>query len=377
MIIKGNKIYVYGKGFEKTSIKIGNGKILEINEDLQDNEVINADEMYVLPGFIDIHTHGAVSVDTMDADYEGLLNIKKYMAENGVTAFMPTTMSMALDDIEKAIINVKECSKASDGAEIIGIHMEGPSFCEKYKGAQNSKYLRNPKLEEIEGLIKAGEGLVKIISIAPELEGSKEFIEEVTKKYRITISVAHTNADYETVMGSFKWGISHATHLFNAMSAFTHRTPGTVGAILDSGICSEIICDGVHLHPATARIAIKTLGTYNVVLISDSMRATGMPDGVYDLGGQNITVKDNSARTENGNLAGSTTNVLSCFKNVIKWGIKIEDAVKMASQNPARQVKAENKGKISKGADADFTILDKDFNLVYTIVGGEIKHSRG
>lgn len=367
MIIKSDKVF-YKNKFIKANIEIKDGKIITLSARGEADKDLSG--KYVLPGFIDIHTHGSVGFDTMDASVNGLVTMKKYMAENGVTSFLPTTMTMGYDHIKDAIISAKKASEINEGAQIAGVYLEGPYFCEKRKGGQNIKYLRNPDVSETEEWIKTGEGLVKVMSIAPELENSLEFISKMADK--ITLAMGHTDATYDEAKKAVEKGIAHATHLFNAMSAFTHREPGVVGAVLDLPVTSEIICDGIHIHPAAIRMAIKAKGAQNLAVISDSMRAAGMPDGEYDLGGQDITVLGGRALTKGGNLAGSTTNMLCEFKNLIEWGIPIEDVARMTSENPARIVKLHGKGKIQEGYDADFTVLDENFNLVHTIIGGKI-----
>lgn len=372
MIIYGDKIFLYEKGFNNARIKIKNGKIADIDHAGPGDDVFDATGLYVLPGFIDIHSHGAVGVDFMDADVDGLLKIKRFMAENGVTAFLGATMTMPGDRIRQAINAARRASEIeAPGAEIIGIYMEGPFFCETYKGGQNKDYLKNPDVDWVIETLKQSNGFVKVVCVAPELEGAAELISTVSKS-GVTVSAAHTNAGYDCFLSAFNNGLSNVTHLYNAMSPLAHRAPGVVGAAFDTDTTAEIICDGIHVHPAAVRTAVKAKGYDNMLLISDSMRAAGMSDGVYDLGGQRITVSAGEAYTASGNLAGSTSNVLDCFKNVLKWGMDLEGAVKMASENPAKVVCAENKGKIKVGADADFTVLDKDFNLVAAIIAGKI-----
>lgn len=367
MIIKGGRVYSESI-FSLQNIETENGKIKKGGG----GEVLNAEGLFVLPGLIDIHTHGCMGCDTMDATENSMLAMKKHMKDHGVTAFLPTTVTVPAQNIKESVRVAKKTAKGN-GAEIIGVHLEGPYFSEKYKGAQNPNYLKAPSISEFEDIDSAAPGFVKIVSFAPELEGAKEFAEYI-KGRGVTASVAHTNADYETVMSMP--GITHATHLYNAMTPLNHRAPGVVGAIFDSDLCAELICDGVHIHPAAARIAIKIKGARKICLISDSVSAAGMKDGEYELGGQKVVVQDGVARIGNGALAGGTSNVLECMKNVIKWGIPFVDAVKMASENPAAEAGAKTKGKIKEGFDADFTILDKDLNLIYTIVGGEVVYSR-
>lgn len=365
MIIKSDRVFKDGQ-FKSAIIEVNDGKITDIRE--QGRADLELTGMYVLPGFIDIHTHGCAGFDTMDADVNGMLMMKKHMASKGVTSFLPTTMTMDFDKIKNAILCAKKASEINEGAQIAGVYLEGPYFCHSKKGGQNADYLRNPDADETMEWIKAGDGLVKIISIAPELDGAKEFAEKMSPYIRV--SVGHTDATYEQVTES---GIKHATHLFNAMSPFTHRAPGAIGAVLENEECTaEIICDKIHVHPGALKLALKTKGSGNLAVISDSMRAAGMPDGEYDLGGQSICVKDGIARTKEGNLAGSTTNILDEFKNLAQMGVPLEDIAVMTSQTPAKIANLKNKGEIKVGNDGDFTVLDKDLNLVHTIVKGKL-----
>ena len=372
MLIYGDKVFLPEKGFISAYIITEGGKIVSISEKCDKTPDISAH--YVFPGFIDIHTHGAMGGDTIDCDYNALVEMKKYMANHGTTAFMPTALSATIDTIVSSIENAKKVKNTvSDGADIAGMYIEGPYFTEKFKGAHLAHFLKAPSNEELDRMIDAGEGLVRIICLAPEYENAKEFIEYATSK-GLVVSIAHTAAKFEEVMAAIDAGATNITHLYNAMSPFTHREPGTVGAAFASDTTAEIICDGFHVHPAAAKIAIKQKGYKNMALISDSLAPAGLPDGNYKLGDQDVIVKGGKATIPAGNLAGSTTNILQCFKNVIKWGIPIEEAAVMASEVPARAAGLKTKGKISESFDADFTILNDDLSLSKTIVSGEIKY---
>jgi len=374
MLIYGEKIFLSDKGFVSGYLECENGKIVSYSPDSENKADINAH--YVLPGFIDIHTHGAMGGDTIDCDYDALVTIKKYMAEHGTTAFLPTTVSDTAENITNAIENVKKVKKEIDeGADIAGMYIEGPYFTEKFKGAHLLEFLKAPSKEEFDNMLKAADGLLKVMCVAPEYENSEEFIKYAIEK-GVVVSIAHTAATYDTVMKAISDGATNITHLYNAMSPFTHREPGTVGAAFSSDTTCELICDGFHVHPASALIAIKQKGSRKIALISDSLAPAGLPDGNYKLGAQDVIVKGGKATIPAGNLAGSTTNILQCFKNIISWGVPIEDAVRMASETPANAAKLTAKGKIEKGFDADFTILDENLSLCKTIVGGKIKHEK-
>ncbi len=369
MLIYGEKVFLSDKGFKKGFVETKDGKIISFSEESTAAPDISAH--YVFPGFIDIHTHGAMGGDTIDGDFEALKNIKIYMAEHGTTAFLPTVLSATIDTIAKAIENVKNVKNTiSDGADIAGIYVEGPYFTEKYKGAHLAHFLKAPSKSELDKMIKASEGLLRVICIAPEYENANEFIEYAVSK-GLVVSIAHTAATYDTIMDAVAHGASNFTHLYNAMSPLTHREVGSVGAAFLSDTTAELICDGFHVSPPAIKIAIKQKGYKNIALISDSLAPAGLPDGNYKLGDQDVIVKGGKATIPAGNLAGSTTNVLQCFKNLVSWGIDIEHAVTMASEIPAKAASLKTKGKIEKGFDADFTILNEDLSLKHTIVNGK------
>lgn len=363
---------IRGRIFEcnENMLTVENGTITGFGGEIKD-DVLDFGDNLVLPGFIDVHTHGAMGKDTMDATDDAMLVMKKHMADHGVTSFLPTTVTMPTEALCSAIRAAKANEKG-EGAEILGVHLEGPYFSPKLAGAQNPAYLRSPDIEDLDTILDAVPGFVRIMSLAPELEGAPEAIAHL-KKRGVVAAMGHTAADYKTAMRAVSYGVTEATHLFNCMSALTHRAPGVVGAALEHpAVFAELICDGIHVSAAAAKIAIRAKGSDKVILISDSMRAAGMPDGDYDLGGQRVIVKDGTARIEDGNLAGSTSNVLDCFRNVVKWGISLPEAVHMASTNPAASVGAETKGKIRTGADADLIVLNPQLELVATIIGGNI-----
>lgn len=311
--------------------------------------------MRAYPGLIDIHTHGIGGMDTMDADFELMAELQ---AENGTTTFYPTTMTAAHD----SIIRVLSSPLPKKGARIDGFHLEGPYINDKYKGAQNSKFVRTPDINEF-----AGFDNVKLLTLAPEIQGAIDYI----KNSDTVICLGHTEADYDTAMTAAEAGAKCLTHTFNAMPPLHHRKPALIGAAFDSDMYVQVICDGKHIHPSVIRILYKLFGADRMVLISDSMRATGVPDGEYEFGGLTITVKDKTARTQDGALAGSTSTLFECVKCAIEFGIPEADAFKMASETPARLMGL-NRGVIKPGYDCDLIILNDKNELDTVIINGEI-----
>jgi len=357
-----------------------NNKIVEIieqseiekyNEQFGNMDLIDAKGNYVSPGFIDIHIHGAGGFDTMDGEAEYLTHISKTICKNGVTAFLPTTMTMEKTYIFKALDSIREArDKEKFGAKILGVHLEGPFINEKHKGAQKEENIIVPSYN----LIKEYTDVIKIITLAPEKDFEHKFIKQVKENTDIVLSIGHSNAAYDEAIEAIHNGVEHATHTFNAMTALNHREPGIVGAVLNSDVSCEIIADNIHIHPAVYNIVSKVKNKEKIVLITDSMRAGGMEEGVYDLGGQDVIVKNNSARLANGTLAGSILTLNEAVKNMFEnTGLKMYEAVAMASLNPAKVLRIDNiKGSLSKGKDADVTIFDDNFNIYTTIVEGKI-----
>ncbi len=338
-----------------TDIEILDGKISKIGK--TDLDGIDISGKHVYPGLFDIHCHGANGFDTMDGDK--LPEISEYLLRHGITAWLPTTMTMSMEDIKRATT----MPVRSNGASILGFHMEGPYIAEKFKGAQNAKYIKAPNLDEFSKLEN-----IKMVTLAPELAGSAEFI----KKCGAVVSLGHTDCTYEQAISAIESGAKCLTHTFNAMPPLHHRNPGPIGAAADKNIYVQVICDGIHIHPAVIRILYKLFGKERMVLISDAMRATGLDDGVYSFGGQKIIVSQGIARTEQGALAGSTSTLMDCVKKAIDFGVPQEDAFFMATATPASLMHV-NKGYIAEGYDADLIILDEKLNLCSVVANGEIR----
>ena len=340
MIYKNAKI-----NGEIKDIRIENGKFAEIGKINEDG--IDLQGQTVIPGLIDIHTHGAVGVDTMDG--KDIEKISEYLLENGITSWLPTTMTVSMEDIKRVTDTIPE----TKGAKILGYHLEGPYISKNRKGAQNEKYIKNPDIKEFESLKN-----IKMVTLAPELSGSMEFIQNC----KAVVSIGHTDSDYKTAINAIKNGAKCLTHTFNAMPPLNHRTPGPIGAAIDENIYAQVICDGLHIHKSVIKMLYKTFGADRMILISDSMRATGLSDGEYEFGGQMIDVVGGIARTKDGALAGSTSNLMDCVKKAISFGIPKADVIKMASETPAKLLGIK-KGKIEVGYDADFVVVDDEMNV--------------
>ncbi|MDR1564880.1 MAG: N-acetylglucosamine-6-phosphate deacetylase [Oscillospiraceae bacterium] len=378
MILKNAKITDESFEIIEADILTEGERILKIapkgtlNEDGQ--EVLDLTGKLILPGFIDIHIHGSFDTDTGDATYEALENMSSYLVKNGVTSFCPTSMTLWEADLHKVLGNAKNAmDKGVSGAYIQGVNMEGPYISISKIGAQNPAFQHKPDPAEFKRLYEACGGIVKLVDIAPEEEGGDEFIKEVAPL--CTISIAHTAATYEQAKHGFDLGISHATHLFNAMSGLSHREPGVVGAVFDSDVTAEIICDGHHINPAVLRIAFSQLGEDRPVIISDACSGAGLPDCDRELGGQPIYIRGGLARLANGTIAASASNMLQEFKNLISYGVPFKSAAKAASINPARVIREDaNTGSIKEGKLADLLVLnEEDLELAAVIVKGELK----
>ena len=383
MLIKNVKIYTEDQIFEEGKIMIRDGvfECVDLETDCRDDiesddEVIDAEGCFAIPGLIDLHFHGCMGADFCDGTREAIEKIAQYEASVGVTAIAPATMTLPVEELEKILKNAAEYREnPSKGADLLGINMEGPFISPVKKGAQDERNICPCDTAVCQRFLDASKGLVKFVGIAPEEgEGSLEFIRQM--KGNVHVSLAHTNADYAQAKAAFDAGADHAVHLYNAMPAFTHRAPGVVGAVSDSKhVMAEIICDGVHIHPSVVRATFRMMGKDRMILISDSMRATGMPDGQYTLGGLDVKVVGNQATlVSDGALAGSVTNLMDCMRTAVrKMGIPLETAVACATINPAKSLgEYEHYGSISKGKKADVVLLDEDLNLKMVIKDGEI-----
>ncbi len=333
-------------------------------------KVFDAQGCYVIPGLIDIHTHGAMGADTSDGDPEGLLTLSRYYAADGVTSFCPTTMTLKEPELTRAMRTVHDFERPVDGAKIAGVHLEGPFVCYAKRGAQAAENLQDPDLPMFYRLNDVSGGQVCLITLAPELPGAMEFIREASKV--CTVSIGHTEADYDIAMQAFEAGASHATHLFNAMPPLLHRDPGVIGAAYDAGADVELITDGFHIHPSVIRMTHRIFGE-KLNLISDSLRCAGMPDGDYMLGGQPITVTDGKATLRGTDtLAGSSIHLMEGLRRSVYFGIPLESAVTAATIAPAKAIKRDDEiGSLEKGKAADLVLLDPQLRVKAVFINGK------
>lgn len=333
-----------------------------------DDTVVDAAGCYVIPGLVDVHFHGCVGEDFSDATPQGLQAIADYELSQGVTYICPAGMTLPEEQLTAICKNVAAHRRQNTGgAEVVGAHLEGPFLSAGKKGAQNGSFLHAPDIAMLQRLQEAAEGCVRLVTVAPEEPGGIEFI-RAARDMGITVSVGHTVADYDTAMAAFAAGATHATHLYNGMPAVHHRAPAVIGAAFDSpGVQTELIGDGIHIHPAVVRMTFRLMGKERMILISDSLRATGMPDGRYPFGGQEIEVHGNRATIASHpeTLAGSVTSLMGCVRKMAEFGIPLADAVRAATYNPARAIGIDHRaGTLEVGKEASFLLLDqKDLSL--------------
>lgn len=342
------------------------GKMEEFVKDSQE-EVTDISGKLVVPGFIDVHSHGGYGVDNMDADPESINEMISKMHQEGITSYFPTTMTQSFENIEKSL---KGIAKAAEKNPVIqGIHVEGPFISAVFKGAQPEEHIKIPDAETMKKWDEISGGRIRLVTYAPETSDASEF-EKTCQEHDIILSAGHTNATREQMKQS---KAKHITHLYNAQRGLHHREPGVTGhAFLDEDTYVEVIADGFHIHPEMIKMAYKMKGPDRIEIITDAMRAKGMPDGESELGGQKVIVKDKQARLESGSLAGSVLEFQDAFRNVIEFtGCSIEDAVKMSSVNQAREFGLTQKGMITSGKDADLVVLDPDFNVEKTFSYGK------
>ena len=374
MRITGGQVFDLEQGFTARDICTNGALIAQASGG---GETLNADGCYVIPGLVDVHFHGCVGEDFSDATSAGLQKIADFELSQGVTYLCPAGMTLPEDQLT-AICQTTAAHRRQNagGAEVVGAHLEGPFLCMAKKGAQNGAFLHDPDVPMLRRLQEAAEGCVKLVTVAPEQPGSIEFI-KAAKEMGIHVSVGHTVADYATAKAAFEAGADHATHLFNAMPPLAHRDPGVIGAAYEvSSVQPELICDGIHIHPAVVRLAFDLFGRERMIIISDSLRATGMPDGEYPFGGQMIEVHGNRATIlgHPETLAGSVTSLMGCLRQAAAFGIPLADAVRACTYNPARSIGIEDRaGTLDAGKEASIVLLDQaDLSIRSIVFKGQV-----
>lgn len=390
ILLKGLQIYSNGKWFDDGYIKIKDQQIVELGstkqlsseEEFEVVEIPSQLQYKAVPGFIDVHIHGAGGADAMDATKEALETIAEALPREGTTSFLATTMTQEEKQIEQALINAGKYiheDQAPGKAEILGIHLEGPFVNKKRAGAQPIQYIINPNLELFKKWEQLADHTIKLVTLAPEQPGGLEMVQYL-KENGMIASIGHTDATYEEVLRAIEAGANHVTHLYNQMRGLHHREPGVVGAaFLKKELIAELIVDGVHVHPEMVKLAYTQKGRNGIILITDSMRAKCLKNGHYDLGGQDVIVADGKATLSDGTLAGSILKLGQGVKNIVSFtGCELEDAIEMASVNPAKQLNVfDRKGSISEGKDADIVILDENLDVYMTVCRGEVAYFKG
>lgn len=374
-------VYLYAKSIILDDKEVANsylevkedGSFGKISQEKPVGEIVDYSDYHLAPGLVDTHIHGYASHDVMDNNFDGIKVMSEGLLGCGVTSWLPTTLTDSTENLDAVCETIGQHAGEERGAKIRGIFLEGPFFTEKYKGAQNPKYMSDPSIDKLEKWHNLSKGLVNKIAIAPERDGVKEFIEFANSK-QIRTALAHSDATYQEAKEAVEAGANIFVHIYNGMSGLHHREPGMVGAALDlKGVFAEMICDGHHVHPAAADIVVKARGVDEIVLITDCMRAGGQGEGDSRLGEFEVIVKDGAARLKhNGSLAGSILELIQAVQNVVKWGlVSLPDAIRMASLAPARSVHIDQVcGSIAEGRAADFIVIDDDGNLQATYLDG-------
>ncbi len=373
MRITGGQVFDLEQGFVSRDVCFDGEKL---EQSSADGKTYDASGCYVIPGLTDLHFHGCVGEDFSDATPDGLQKMADYELSRGVTQICPAGMTLGEDQLTRICENAAaHRAKNSGGAELVGLHLEGPFLCKAKKGAQNEAFLHDPDPAMLHRLQQAAQGMVKLVTLAAEQPGALEFIRSAQED-GITVSLGHTTADYDTACAAYEAGARQATHLFNAMPPFTHRAPGVVGAAFDHPqVKVELISDGVHIHPSVVRAVFQLFGAGRVILISDSLRATGMPDGRYPFGGQEIEVHGNRATMADdpNTLAGSVSDLMACMRSAVSFGIPLHDAVWAAAVNPAQVLGVFDRlGSLDVGKTANLAILDRDLNLKDVFFRGQL-----
>lgn len=376
MLISNVRIITEDRVIENGTLEVQDGRIARITDAKHEKPTIDGGGAALLPGFIDVHIHGANGHDTMDATTEALDGITAKLPEEGTTSFLATTMTQSRENITRALRNAGSYD-TKQGAELLGVHLEGPFISDKKAGAQPIEHILPPSLEQFQAWQEAANHRIKLVTLAPETEGALSFIEKVSST-GVVCSLGHSDASFLTANAAAEHGARHVTHLFNQMSGLHHREPGLVGAaFMNPELMVEMIVDHIHIHPDAVRLAYQNIGSERTILITDAMRAKCLPSGTYDLGGQDVTVENGEARLADGTLAGSILTLNEAARNMrphASW----QELARITSGNAARQLDVFNrKGSIEQGKDADLVLLDDEGDVLLTICRGEIAFQRG
>lgn len=365
--IKG-MVYTKDCVFAPGILIIEDGVLLDVSMCTVDELTQEEQQQFLIPGLVDVHFHGAAGYDFCDGTMEAYRAIEAYENRHGITSICPATMTLPIEELKTIVRTAAECGLPS----LRGIHLEGPFISKEKKGAQKEDHIIPADAVILQDLQKCAGGLIKIVSIAPETAGAIDCIAGLKDEF--CFSIAHTTADYETSCKAIEAGASHVTHLYNAMPVANHREPSVLGAVADhTNVDVELICDGIHVHPSVVRNTFRVFGDDRVVLISDSMRATGMEDGNYTLGGQDVIVKGALATLADGTIAGSVTNLFDCMKKAVSMGISKESAIKAATINPARSIGIHDEvGSLEAGKKADVLVVNEELDLQRVIIGGKV-----
>lgn len=376
-ILTNVKLVLPNSILPSAAVWIQEGKIGKIEEgggtyNGESCEIIDGSGNWLIPGMIDVHIHGAHGFDMMDGTETSIQEVSRACAATGCTSFLATSVSSDMDSLLNMIRSVKRVMGQEQGAQIAGIHLEGPYLNPKRKGMQNEKFLRHPDLEEMKAIFQEADGLIRMVTIAPELPGGLELMAYL-KEQGVIIAVAHSDATYEEAKVAFAAGASHVTHCFNGMRPIHHRDPGlVVAAFEENHVSLQAIVDQVHLHPAILRMMHRLKGPEKIVLITDALQAMGLGDGNYVFGGHQVTVSEGVARLSDGTLASSTVTMNEALRHTVDNGLSLVDAVQMASATPANILRLEGKGTIQSGYDADLVLLDQDFQVQWTMINGRL-----
>lgn len=377
-IIKHGRVLTPWQKLEDGVVVVEDGKIVAVKAGMSTTQamsgkLIDATGKTVVPGYIDLHVHGGVGYDTMDATPEAIIGMAHWFASHGVTSFLPTTITAPTEAILAAIRNIAFCQEEGTGsAQLLGIHLEGPYISLSKPGAQPTQYIRPADPDEYRDFFSWDN--IRLITLAPEIRENKELITYAVQ-HGSTVAVGHSTASYEELLAAVRLGLSHSAHTFNGMGSLHHREPGTVGAVLTCDeITAEVIADNIHIHPAVVKLLVRVKGVERTVLITDAICAAGMPDGNYDLGGQKVFVKEGIARIATGSLAGSTLTMDKAVRNaIVAAGLSLVETLQMASYNPAQVIGIEKeKGSLEVGKDADILLLDDELRVILTMVKGQI-----